>query len=85
MPDHCWLSIPDGLQDVYKRQGGIPMITYAALSPHPPLIIPEIGQRRLQDVQPTVEGMRRLAQELAATAPETVIFLTCLLYTSRPG
>jgi AmmeMemoRadiSam system protein A len=52
------------------------MITYAALSPHPPLIIPEIGQRRLQEVQPTVEGMRRLAQELAATAPETVIFLT---------
>ncbi len=52
------------------------MLTYAALSPHPPLIIPEIGQRRLQEVQPTAEGMRRLAQEMAATEPETVIFLT---------
>lgn len=52
------------------------MITYAALSPHPPLIIPEIGQGQLQEVQPTVDGMGRLAQELAATEPETVIFLT---------
>lgn len=52
------------------------MITYAALSPHPPLIIPEIGQQRLHQVQSTVNGLRRLAKELADTEPETVIFLT---------
>lgn len=52
------------------------MITYAALSPHPPLIIPEIGQQRLQEVQSTVDGLRRLSKELAASKPETVIFLT---------
>ena len=52
------------------------MITYAALSPHPPLIIPEIGQERVKEVQATVDGLRRMAQELAETKPETIIFLT---------
>lgn len=52
------------------------MLTYAALSPHPPLIIPEIGGARLKDVQPTVEGLQHLAREMAASEPETVIFLT---------
>lgn len=52
------------------------MITYAALAPHPPLIVPEIGKQRVSDVQPTVDGMHRLAEELTASQPDTVIFLT---------
>jgi len=52
------------------------MITYAALSPHPPLIIPEIGGSRIREVQSTVDGLQSLARELAASEPETIIFLT---------
>lgn len=52
------------------------MITYAALAPHPPLIVPEVGGERLSEVQATVDGVRRMAAELAATRPDTIIFLT---------
>lgn len=52
------------------------MITYAALSPHPPLLVPEIGRERLNDVACSAAGMRQMARELADTCPETVIFLT---------
>jgi AmmeMemoRadiSam system protein A/AmmeMemoRadiSam system protein B len=52
------------------------MITYAALSPHPPLLIPEIGGKRIWDVAATVEGMQMMAKELVDSYPETVVFLT---------
>ena len=52
------------------------MITYAALSPHPPLIVPEIGGERIKDVSLTVEGMRKLAHELVESRPQALVFLT---------
>lgn len=52
------------------------MITYAALSPHPPLLIPEIGGKRIQDVAVTVAGMEQMAKELVDSYPETVVFIT---------
>lgn len=52
------------------------MITYAALSPHPPLLIPEIGGERIQDVAATIEGMQQMARELVNSYPETVVFIT---------
>jgi len=52
------------------------MISYAALSPHPPLLIPEIGGRQIKDVAQSVEGMRRMARELVESSPETIVFIT---------
>ena len=52
------------------------MITYAVLSPHPPMLIPEIGGERLRDVAATVEGMQQMARGLVDSYPETVIFIT---------
>ena len=52
------------------------MLTYAALSPHPPLIIPEIGGERLKEVPDTVRGMKQMAAELTAARPDTIVFLT---------
>ncbi|MDD4801657.1 MAG: AmmeMemoRadiSam system protein A [Syntrophomonas sp.] len=52
------------------------MITYVALSPHPPVIIPEVGEKRLKEVEATVQSMQSIAQELVASSPDTVIFLT---------
>ena len=52
------------------------MLTYAALSPHPPLIIPDIGGERLKEVPDTVRGMKQMAAKLAATRPDTIVFLT---------
>lgn len=52
------------------------MLTYTALSPHPPLIVPYIGADRLGDVQPTVDAMKQMAARIAASRPETVVFFT---------
>lgn len=52
------------------------MLSYLALSPHPPMIIPTIGGERLKDVEATVKGMQEMAKSLVASQPEAVIFLT---------
>jgi len=52
------------------------MLTYTALSPHPPLIIPYIGGERLQDVKSTVTAMKAMAEQMAQSHPETVVFFT---------
>ncbi len=68
------------------------MITYAALSPHPPIIIPEVGGERAHDAGPTMRGMQAMARELVQTDPETILFLTphgnvfsdCITYLAEP-
>jgi len=52
------------------------MITYTALSPHPPLLIPEIGGSRLKDVKNTGQGLQEMARQLVDSCPETLVFLT---------
>lgn len=52
------------------------MLTYAALSPHPPLIVPYIGKERLKDVDSTVTGMRQMAALVVQSRPETIVFFT---------
>lgn len=52
------------------------MITYAALMPHPPIAVPEVGGERAQEASLTIRGMQAAAQKLVLTQPETVIFLT---------
>lgn len=52
------------------------MITYAALSPHPPLIIPAVGGNRITEVSATVQAMKEVAGEVAERDPDTLIFLT---------
>lgn len=68
------------------------MITYAALSPHPPIIIPEVGGERAQDAGPTMRGLQAMARELVQTNPDTIVFLTphgnvfsdCITYLAEP-
>jgi len=52
------------------------MITYVALSPHPPIIIPEVGGERATEAISTVQAMQAMALELLASSPDTVVFLT---------
>ena len=52
------------------------MICYTALSPHPPLLIPEIGGAKIQEIEQTVRGMREMARQLVDSCPETLVFLT---------
>jgi len=48
-------------------------IVFGGLSPHPPLVIPEVGGGELRRVSSTVDALRRLGSELVTAAPETVI------------
>jgi len=52
------------------------MIVYAALTPHPPLIVPEIGADGIEQVTATIEAMQAVTAELAAAKPDLVVFLT---------
>lgn len=67
------------------------MITYGVLSPHPPVLIKEIGGDRCQELQATLETMHGVSRELLASEPECIVFLTphgnvfqdCITYLSE--
>lgn len=52
------------------------MINFAALVPHPPLIVPEIGGGRINKVKETVKSLKQLSSKLAKKDPQTIIFIT---------
>ncbi len=52
------------------------MITYLAYTPHPPIIIPEVGGERLHEAATTIIGMKEMARQTADSGPETLVFLT---------
>lgn len=52
------------------------MITYGVLSPHPPVLIKEIGGARSQELQATLTTLHKVSEELLATRPDCIVFLT---------
>jgi len=52
------------------------MLTSAYITPHPPIIIPEIGQDNLRQTPKTVEAMKKLGDDVAKLKPETVIIIS---------
>jgi len=52
------------------------MLVFAGISPHPPLLIPEIGKENLKFVRKTTEALNKLAEELYASQPETIIIIS---------
>ncbi|MFW6279381.1 MAG: AmmeMemoRadiSam system protein B [Bacillota bacterium] len=51
-------------------------IVMAGLSPHPPLIIPEIGGQRLGEVQDTVDSLQELSREMVDCKPDLLITIS---------
>jgi aromatic ring-opening dioxygenase LigB subunit len=47
-----------------------------ALSPHPPLLIPEVGGPSLERVHQTREGMEQMCQAVADSRPERLVLIT---------
>lgn len=52
------------------------MITFAAICPHPPLIIPQVGGSQLSLLKKTVQAMESLADELKKHKPETIVVIS---------
>ena len=53
------------------------MLKFAAICPHPPIIIPTIGRPpSLKQVSNTIAGMEKLAEKFARAKPETLIIIS---------
>ncbi len=50
-------------------------IKFACISPHPPIIVHEVGQGREREVQRTIDALERLAGDVAAHRPDTVLLM----------
>ena len=56
--------------------GGQSGIVYACISPHPPVIVPEVGRGREAETARTIEALRQVAAELDERQPETVLIIS---------
>lgn len=53
------------------------MLKFAAITPHPPIIVPTIGRPSdLKIVSKTIEGMEKLAERFGKAKPETIILIS---------
>ncbi|UNC90975.1 AmmeMemoRadiSam system protein A [Candidatus Contubernalis alkaliaceticus] len=51
-------------------------IVMVGITPHPPLIIPEVGGLEAEKVQNTVKSLQELAAQVKISKPETVVIIT---------
>lgn len=51
-------------------------LIFCGLSPHPPLLVPDIGRDSLQQVDRTRAALQQLAARIVALAPDTVVIVT---------
>lgn len=46
------------------------------VTPHPPIVVPEVGGERIKEAQATLEAMRAAGREAAALAPDVIVILS---------
>ncbi len=51
-------------------------VVYGAIMPHPPILIPEIGKKRIKDANNSKKGLEEISRRLKAKDFETVIVIT---------
>lgn len=51
-------------------------LVFASICPHPPIIIPEIGEEALSEVEDTKKALEKLAKEFQNSTPEIVILVS---------
>ena len=63
------------------------MLNFAALTPHAPIIIPEVGGGESKKVKKTQEAFEVLAEKLGEIEPDTIIVISPhgLIYPDRPN
>lgn len=52
------------------------MLTFAAFTPHPPIIIPEIGKDNIKYANNTISAMEKLSESIEPCDIDTVIFIS---------
>jgi len=52
-------------------------IVFAAITPHPPLIIPGVGKKEdINEVKNTINAMETLSEKIAESGPDTIIIIS---------
>ena len=51
-------------------------IVFAAITPHAPVLIPEIGKENLKKLTKTEAALKKLEQELYAAKPESLVVIS---------
>lgn len=51
-------------------------IVFAGIAPHPPLLVPEVGGRRIQQVAESQRALRAFSRRLIDAQPETVVVIS---------
>ena len=54
----------------------MPGIVFAGIAPHPPLLVPEVGGSRIEQVADSQRALREFARRLIDTRPETIIVIS---------
>lgn len=52
------------------------MLVFAAITPHPPILIPDIGRENIKRAKETVEAMEKLEEKFFEAKPDTVIIIS---------
>src|SRR3972149_2746334 len=50
-------------------------IKFACISPHPPIIVPEVGRGREREVQRPIDALEQVAADIAVHRPETAFLM----------
>lgn len=51
-------------------------LVFAGITPHAPILIPNIGKENLQKIDATAKAMEKMEQELYAAKPDTIIVIS---------
>ena len=51
-------------------------LVFAAIAPHPPIMVPEVGRDAIGEVRASIEAMAELTQRLIASAAETLVIIS---------
>lgn len=51
-------------------------LIFGCITPHPPLLIPDIGQGKEQEISTTIKALQKLARELSAAKPDLAIIIS---------
>jgi AmmeMemoRadiSam system protein B len=52
------------------------LIVFAGIAPHPPLLVPEVGGTRIQQVVRSQHALREFAQRLLQSDPDTIVVIS---------
>jgi aromatic ring-opening dioxygenase LigB subunit len=52
------------------------MLELCCVSPHPPILVPEVGGRDVERVKDSADALSRLASEISAIEPETLVVMS---------